>query len=454
MRGWQGRGPLRLPRRRLIAGGGALVPGAVLAACGAPASPDPKAGGGAPAGAPVEIRVQARQGGSGSPEVDYWVKLVGTLNERQGKVRASFEAFPPDKGPAVLAVSGALGDVVRLGGFGGQYPEMAVKGHLRDLGPHLQRDRYDLKQFYPASIETLRLRGRQTALPFSAHPGFCAQYVNLDLLAQAGVPEPDDATWTLTGLEQLGQRLGTSLRGAGGASGERWAMWAPTQLQHVIVATRAHGGEVISRDGTRSLVAEPASAQGIGALADLIVRHRVVAPPGALSGAAVDNFLRGNVAVVWWNMFIQSTLAQQGQGLRWKAFLAPKGPRERGIFMTTDSVAVGAATAHPDQAFEVLKHFTSREANLEWFDLTKTPGARVDFWADRRVQADPASRVFARAMDESAPLHHVANGLGDEHNRVVDQALAAIWSGKASVKDATEAARSAAQEVMDRKVGA
>jgi ABC-type glycerol-3-phosphate transport system substrate-binding protein len=152
-------------------------------------------------------------------------------------------------------------------------------------------------------------------------------------------------------------------------------------------------------------------------------------------------------------MFIQSTLALQGQGVRWKAFLQPKGPRERGIFMTTDSIAMNAASKYPDQAFDLLKHFISKEANFEWFDITKTPGARVDFWADQRVLSDPASKVFARAMDESAPLNHVANGRGDEHNKVVNDALATIWSGKASVKDATEAARRAAQEVMDRKVG-
>jgi multiple sugar transport system substrate-binding protein len=399
----------------------------------------------------VEVRVQARQGGSGSSEVDYWVKLVGTYNSRQGKVRAAFETFPPDKGPAVLAAAGALADVVRLGGFGGEYPGMAVPGYLRDLAPYVQRDRYDLKQFYAASIETLRLQGKQTALPFTAHPGFCAQYVNLDVLAQAGIPEPNDATWTLAELLEIGKRLSNTLRG--GAGGDRWAMWPPTQLQHVIVATRAFGGEVISRDGKRSPIADPASVQGITYVADLILRDRVAPPPGALQGAGVDNFIRGNVAVLWWNMFIQSTLALQGQGVRWKAFLQPKGPRERGIFMTTDSIAMNAASKYPDQAFDLLKHFISKEANFEWFDITKTPGARVDFWADQRVLSDPASKVFARAMDESAPLNHVANGRGDEHNKVVNDALATIWSGKASVKDATEAARRAAQEVMDRKVG-
>ncbi len=63
--------------------------------------------------------------------------------------------------------------------------------------------RYNLKQFYAASVETLHLGGKQYGLPDSAHPGFCGHFVNLDALAQSGIPEPNDATWTFRDLEDL-----------------------------------------------------------------------------------------------------------------------------------------------------------------------------------------------------------------------------------------------------------
>lgn len=438
---------LGVTRRAWVAGAGALSIGVVGAAC----APSPQRQEAAPSAQPVELLVQSRRAGSGISEVEYWEKVVARFNERQRKSRAKFEAFPPDKGPVVLAVAGALGDVVRLGGWGGQYPEMAVRGFLKDVGPYIQRDRFDLKQFYAASIETLKLRNKQFGLPHVAHPGFSGQYVNLDALAQAGIPEPNDASWTLTDLENLGKRLATSGRSADSG---RWVAWPPTQLQHVLVAARAFGGELISRDGKRSLVAEPAAVEGIQYIADLIAKHRLAPPPGTLQGAAVNNFIQGNVAITWWNMFITRTLEQQGQGLRWKVLLAPKGPKGRGIFMTTDPAAVGSGSKSPDQSFEMLKHVLSKESNFDWYDMTGNPGGRVDFWNDRRITDEPAGKVFARAIAESAPLNHVDNGLGDEHNQVVTQALNAIWSGKASVKDAAEAARRAAQEIMDRQVGA
>jgi len=447
------RGSVRGVRRRDVlrsAGTGVLAGSVTGLAVGCGGAADPATQPGAVTAPPVELRVQSRQAGSGVSEVEYWEKVVGRFNERQRRARATFEAFPPDKGPVVLAVSGTLGDIVRLGGFGGQFPEMAVKGFLKDTAPLIQRDRYDLKQFHPASIETLKLRGKQFGLPHVSHPGFSGHYVNLDALAQAGVPEPNDATWTLTQLEDLARRLATSGRTG---NDNKWVMWAPTQLQHVIVAARAYGGEVISKDGKRSLIAEPASVEALQWIADLLHRHRLAPPPGTLQGSAVNNFMQGNVAIAWWNMFIMGTLAQQAQGVRWKVLLAPKGPKERGIFMTTDPAAQHAGSAQPDQAFELLKHVLSKESNFAWFDMTGNPGGRVDFWTDKRVTDDPATTVFGRAIAESQPLHHVDNGTGDEHNRVVTQELNAIWSGKAGVRDAADAARRAAQEVMDRPSG-
>jgi ABC-type glycerol-3-phosphate transport system substrate-binding protein len=448
VRGTPGRRTDRRTERRTALGAlaGGAAGGVVLAACGAGGPADPPA---APVAAPARLLLQSRRQGSGVSEVEYWEKTVARFNKQQRRAEATFEAFPPDKGPQVLAAAGVLGDVVRAGGWGGEFPGLAVKGYLADLTPHIQRERYDLKQFYPASIESLRLRSKQLGLPHVAHPGFGAHYLNLDALAQAGVSEPDDATWTHVELDALLKRLASSGRN----DGSRWAAWPPTQLQHLLVAARAFGGDLLSRDGKRSLVAEPEAVAGLQLVADLIIRNRLAPPPGTLQGAAVNHLIQGTVAAVWWNMFIIGTLKQQGQGLRWKAFLAPKGPKGRGIFMTTDPITVGAASKAPDRAFELARHAVAREANLDWYDMTGNPGGRVDFWEDRRVTDDPTSKVFARAIAESTPLHHADNGLGDEHNQAVDRALGPLWAGTATVRDAADAARRAAQEVLDRSAG-
>ena len=108
-------------RRRVL---GTLATGTatlLVTACGAAGQPGETQQAG-PSGAVAELLVQSRRAGSGVSEVEYWEKIVTRFNEKQRKARAKFEAFPPDKGPQVLAVAGSLGDVVRGGGWGGEFP--------------------------------------------------------------------------------------------------------------------------------------------------------------------------------------------------------------------------------------------------------------------------------------------------------------------------------------------
>ena len=431
---------MRGTRRSVL---GAAVPLAVplaLAACGqsasGPQSPAASAG-------PVELRLH---GGSGGAEGDYWPKVASGFNARQSKIRVTFEPWAPDRGPQVLGAAGQLGDVMRLVASS-EYSQVAAKGMLKDLAPLVAQDKYDLKQFYPAAVETLRFRSKQFGLPHIAHPGFCALFANTDVLKQMGAPEPDEMTWTFAQFQAMAGRL------SGARDGSRWGLWPPTGFQHVIVAARAHGGEVMSRDGKKALIADPASVQGVQFLADLIHKERAAPPSGTLTGSADTNLLSGQVAMVWTNFGIINTLRKQAQGVQWKAFLSPKGPQSRGFFMGVDAAAMGGTTKHPDAAFELVKYVVSKDVSLGWFDVGFAPGGRPDTWNDPKVAGDPAFKVFARAMGEAAPYNLPDNGLISDFNGALNKELGAIWSGQASAKDATEAARRACQEVLDRSSG-
>ncbi len=413
---------------------------ALAIACSRAAEPSA----GSQTAAPVELRLHGAASGA---EGDYWPKVVSGFNEKHPNMHATFEPWPPDKGPLVLGAAGTLGDVMRLVAFG-TYSQVAAAGFLKDLGPLIAKDRYDLKQFYAAAVETLKFRSRQYGLPHIAHPGFCGQFINLDALQQAGLAPPDEATWTLDAYAGMLKQLGNRLRDAGA-----WALWPPTSVQHVTVAARAFGGNTLSADGKRSLIAEPASLQGVQFLADLILRDRSAPPPGTLSGSDVQNLISGQVAVDWTNFGIINTLHKQAQGLRWQVFMGPKGPKSRGFFMGVDSASMSATSKHPDQAFELVKYILSKEVCLGWFDVGFAPGGRPDTWNDPKVTSDPAFKVFARAMDEAQPLNLPDNGLITDFNDALSRELGAIWTGQASVKDAVESARRASQEVLDRTTG-
>ena len=431
-------GPPGRRTRRAALGAARVLPGALLLGCGKQAAQPA-----AQSAAPVELRLH---GSSNGAEGDYWPKVASGFNARQTKAHVTFEPWAPDKGPLVLGASGSLGDVMRLVASN-EYAQVAAKGLLREQAPLVAQDKYDLKQFYPAAVETLKFRGKQFGLPHIAHPGFCAIFINLDLLKQNGIPEPDDTTWTLTQFQAMAGRL------SGARDGTRWGLWPPTGFQHVTVAARAFGGEVISRDGKKALIADATSTQGVPFLADLIHKERAAPPPGTLQGNDVANFTAGTTAMEWTNFGIINTLRKQAQGIQWKTFLSPKGPKDRGFFMGVDSASISATTKAPDAAFELVKYVISKDVCLGWFDVGFAPGARVDTWNDMKVTSDPAFKTFTRGMPEASPLNLPDNGLVSDFNAALNKELAATWSGQSSVKDAVEAARRATQEVLDRSAG-
>src|SRR6266542_5901921 len=283
-----------ITRHAALAVAGALPLG-LLAACGQGASSteSPAAGAG-----PVELRLH---GNSSGAEGDYWPKVASGFNARQSKIHVTFEPWAPGNGPLVLGAAGQLGDVMRLVASS-EYSQVAAKGLLKDLATLVSRDKYDLKQFYAAAVETLRFRTKQFGLPHIAHPGFCALFANTDLFKQMGVPEPDENAWTMAQFQAVAGRL------SGSRDGSRWGLWPPTGFQHIIAAARAHGGEVLSRDGKKALIADPSSVQGVQFLSDLILKERAAPPPGTLSGSDAQNLLSGQVAMVWTNFGIINTL--------------------------------------------------------------------------------------------------------------------------------------------------
>lgn len=456
-------GSRRALLRRAMATGAA----GLAVACGGDASPAaaPTAAKPAPTTAPAPVPATAAapvptkaataaevrlHGSTTGAEGDYWPKVVTSFNAKGGRTKVTFEAWPPDQNnvPAAitLAAAGSLGDVMRLV-VTSNYSQMAARGHLADLGPLVAREKLDLAAFYPAATETLRFRGKAFGLPHIAHPGFCGLFVNLDTWAQAGLPEPDEASWTFASLQESLRQV-QSRRADG-----QWAIFPPTLIQHLTVAARAFGGNVIDKDGKRSMIASAEAATGIEWLSNLILRDRVAPAPGTLQGGDQQNFAGGQVAAAWTNFGVINGLRKQAQGLRWKVFMGPRGSAGRGFFTGVDSASQNAASKVPDAAFEVVQHVVSKEVSLGWFDHGFAPGARIDTWTDPKVAADDAFKVFAKAFTEASPFYLPDNGLIVDYNAALNKELGAMWKGEVPVRDALENARRAGQEVLDRTGG-
>lgn len=156
-----------------------------------------------------------------------------------------------------------------------EVPVLLERNLIQPIEPLLKVDRsLKLEEFAPGALEAVRSRGKIAVLPLAGY----VQVLLYDsaLFDAAGAPRPD-REWTWQRLIEVGQRLMRT-----GGEQEQWAIIAHNSTSLLLSLVWSHGGQLLSKDGRRSLLAEPAAREGIQLWADLLLRHRIAPrpPPG------------------------------------------------------------------------------------------------------------------------------------------------------------------------------
>jgi len=106
-----------------------------------------------------------------------------------------------------LIAAGTAPDVFRLGGD--VFASFYVLKVLAQLDPVIKRDRYNLADFYPSSLEVTQWGKRQYGLPSSF--GYRVLFYNADLFQKEGLPLPP-AQWNAMGCD-IGETIAEFGRG-------------------------------------------------------------------------------------------------------------------------------------------------------------------------------------------------------------------------------------------------
>ncbi len=349
----------------------------------------------------------------------------------------------------VLVAAGEMGDLVWDSVGVGAYLYLASQGHLKAIDPYVTRDRFDLRQYYPRTIETARVEGKLYGLPATTHPGTIGLFYNATLFEQAGA-KPPGAGWTTDDLLAAARQL----TGAVGPDGkaERWGVAFQTTYTALVCLLRSFGGEYTDPPsfGKRVALDRPPAKQALQWLADLRHRHRVHPAPGAPATA----FLDGSVAM-YQGITSNIRFAEDARD-RFKVdvTLIPRGPGgKRGSMLHFGLLAVNGKTTVPDEAWELQKWLTNKELAMRQFRLDGgIPGARPDAWNDPEpVREKPLFKVFRDFMEQEGPgpLPVPWNLKMPQIQQVSDQQLAPLWSGEQSVDQTIAAAAGPFQALLD-----
>jgi multiple sugar transport system substrate-binding protein len=400
----------------------------------------------------------SKEGGSTGGKTKEPVTLVlnGTDSEMGEMAAARFPAFeqkfthvkvqydnPPDYGTklTVLAAAGSLGDVAMSYTNTGQYHFLAQNDVFSPHDPLIQRDKYDLKQFYDLAVAPLRIDGKLYVLPFKGQIARLFLFYNQDAFESRGVALPT-SNWNYNDLLSAA----TKLHRGSGDSVDLWgyaAAWK--ELTTMIGSVRPWGGEIISADGKKATTNTPQVREALNYHYDLALRQRV----GGLTTQIADPntaFYDGKAAMLGRvNAGTAGTILLRVAGkFRWGAVRMPKGPGgKRGGMWLPGTMSVTKNTKHLDDAWELTKWCCDKEAGVALAMQrmgSSTPGARPDVYSDPRLlnrEGYPAAygEEQKQAMLEPEPYVTAWNYLGADLNTILGTELDKVTKGEIAVNE-------------------
>ncbi|MGH2352057.1 MAG: ABC transporter substrate-binding protein [Chloroflexota bacterium] len=423
----------RQSRRGVLGSTAAVVGAGALAACGPTDS-----GGTAPqARQPVTLKVNHRT-------EKYFAVRAEQFTEAHPWITVELVPNAGYEKLVALIAAGDLGDMVWASTGVGTYFELAHQGHFLQLDPLVARDKYNLKQFFPRAIDVAKtVEKKLYGLPNLIHPSHIGLFYNVNLFESAGV-KPPTSNWTMDDLLDAAQRIKS-------ADPNNWGMMTETAYAPLLCYLRSFGGEFLDPPtlGKQMAIDRGPAKQAFQFLFDLRHRHRV----HPIEGVDKVSFTDGKLAMRTSGMWGMNDAKKLDGRFEMGAALIPKGPGgKRGSQGHVDMLAVGAKTAHQDEAWLLHQWFVSKETSPLLLQESGIPGARPDAWQAAVSDMPPMFKVFKDFMDNPGPgpLAVPWNYRMLEIGQVTKEVLQPMWQGKMSVDQTIGAAMGPYQQLLDK----
>jgi ABC-type glycerol-3-phosphate transport system substrate-binding protein len=207
------------------------------------------------------------------------------------------------------------------------------------------------------------------------------------------------------------------------------------------IHTLPYGGELLSEDGTTSLIDTDAVKEGIRWVHSLYYDSNVAPTPQQMpqqdsGGGREQMFLAQALASYQsggWSLNIADIV---GDTFAWDMVLMPKGPAGvRGGHLNVDGEAVTEQSQNKDLAYEFCKYLTDLEAGVG-IALEIGLAARPDVYEDSRVADQPYLVLLGQSTAEAAGHINPANLRKQEMQTTVKAIFDPLWVGDMQPDDA------------------
>lgn len=408
----------------------------LLAACPAPVAPAGDAAsttdaGAAPAATDVTLRVQAAPEGGQSV-------MPTMLAER----------FQADTGVQVLIEETIYGEIetkTQTGFISGTLQDL-LYGHHRWLfinylkGIYLEIDDLlasnppeDFDDIYPSVMAGNALDGKNFSVPGVVHPGGnIAVNYNKTLLAEKGLPEPQ-AGWTINDWTELAKAAADTANGIFGIGFD-----SLNALHYYSNFSRSWGKPdskecwIMNEEGTQLTYNTELHGELAAWYLDLLDSKVAPRKADAVDGGLFPAGLSVTHASIVGN--VTNYLATIAGKFEMDAVLLPVGSEGRqGTCYSGNMHMINSATAHPEEAWELLKLYSSGEAGVMMVLEGKLqPNGHKSAWTDAKV--NEVNRMFgitdALLTAGIEPFPMPKNTRFTEANNAFLNEIDLIWEGQ------------------------
>jgi multiple sugar transport system substrate-binding protein len=323
-----------------------------------------------------------------------------------------------------------------------EVPNMVELGAVLPAEDWLKRDwrAMDGDDVYPGAWEAVSWKGKRYGTPLEANP-FLPVF-RPDFFDPAGVTHPtvlaEQGRWDWNATVDAARRL--TRRGADGRA-TQYGIQLRTDPYSLFHWVWNNGGEVWNQDRSACLLNQPPAVEAVQFMQDFFVKHRA-APTGTelrdLTGKADNDMRTGAVAFEW---------QYSGGGSRMGGIVdfpflvapEPKGRAARVVpHMNGSGNVVFKGARQPEAAWEWVKFFAGKEADVIMMDTGRTPPRRKSGEAHyaREVKYPPNTKVLTE-MARSARMTPAVVPWTEFQN-AVNKELAPVWTGQRQPKEALD----------------
>jgi multiple sugar transport system substrate-binding protein len=411
-----------------------------MAACAAPAPAAPAAGdttaatesSAAPAATDVTLRIQVAPGSGGNVQ-----QILGARYQEETGVQVVIEETiyaEIETKTQTGFISGTLQDLLY-----GHHRWLFInflKGIYMEIDDLLASDPpEDYDDIYPSVMAGNAFDGKNFSFPSVVHPGGnIAVNYNKTMLEEKGIPLPQEG-WTIADWTELAKAAAEPDNGIFGLGFD-----GMNSFHYYSNVSRSFGSPdnteswIMNAEGTRLQYDTPLHAEIAAWYSDLL--DTGVAPRVAdfIDGSSVNIFLAGfNATHASTVGNTVSLLSQVGDAFEMDAVLLPVGAEGRqGTCYSGNQHMANSATAHPEEAWELLKLYGSGEAGVIMvLEGDTQPNGHKSAWTHPDVVAVNRMLGVAAGLLEAGiePFPMPANTRFTEANNAFAAEIDLIWAG-------------------------